>query len=120
MKAIRFPGRHGGGLNPEEDALHYIIHCLDKPGALPARLANYAAHRAYLAAPSVTAPSVKIVISGPLVGDDNETMIGSCFLVEADGKDAVIAFNRRDPFHAAGIWERVEIHPFLKRMDNRT
>ena len=95
--------------------MHYIIHCLDKPGALPTRLAVYDQHRAYLAA-----PSVRIVIAGPLVGDDNETMIGSCFLVEADSKAAAIAFNRGDPFHAAGVWERVDIHPFLKRMDNRS
>lgn len=94
--------------------MHYIIHCLDKPGALPTRQANYAAHRAYLAA-----PPVKIVISGPLVAADNETMIGSCFLVEADSLEAVQAFNRNDPFHAAGIWDRIDINPFLKRMDNR-
>jgi uncharacterized protein YciI len=95
--------------------MHYIVHCLDKPDALPTRLAHYAAHREYL-----SKPSVKIVISGPLVGDDNETMIGSCFLVEADSKDAVVAFNANDPFAAAGIWAKVDIHPFLKRMDNRS
>lgn len=95
--------------------MHYIIHCLDRPGALPVRLENYAAHRAYLAA-----PAVKIVISGPLVAGDNETMIGSCFLVEADSLEEAAAFNRNDPFNAAGVWEQINIHPFLKRMDNRT
>lgn len=94
--------------------MHYVIHCLDKAGALPVRLENYAAHRAYLAE-----PPVKIVVSGPLVADDNETMIGSCFLIEADSKDAAVAFNAGDPFAKAGVWESVRIHPFIKRQDNR-
>jgi len=43
------------------------------------------------------------VISGPLVSDDGEKMIGSLFLVEAPGRDEVEAFNRADPFTEAGI-----------------
>jgi uncharacterized protein YciI len=46
-------------------------------------------------------------------------MIGSCFLVEADSLDEVMAFHKNDPFYAAGIWEHVSIHPFAKRVDNR-
>ncbi|SHO66826.1 hypothetical protein SAMN02745172_03486 [Pseudoxanthobacter soli DSM 19599] len=94
--------------------MHFVIHCLDKPGALPTRLANYDAHKAYL-----SAPPVAIVISGPLVADDGETMIGSFFLVEAADRAAVEAFHRNDPFFHAGVWETVSINPFLKRMDNR-
>jgi uncharacterized protein YciI len=94
--------------------MHFIIHALDKPGALPTRLANYEAHKAYLA----KAP-IKTVISGPLVAPDGETMIGSCFLVEAASLADVQAFHDADPFKAAGVWERVSINPFLKRVDNR-
>ncbi|MCW6509269.1 YciI family protein [Lichenifustis flavocetrariae] len=94
--------------------MHYVIHALDKPDALPIRLANYEAHKAYLAK-----ATVKTVISGPLVADDGETMIGSCFVVEADSKDEVLAFHNADPFKAAGVWEHVHINPFLKRVDNR-
>ncbi|MDB5743693.1 MAG: hypothetical protein JWR68_2008 [Polaromonas sp.] len=94
--------------------MHYIIHCLDKAGALPVRLAHYDAHKAYLAQ-----PAVDIVVSGPLLAPDGETMIGSFFLVEADSMAKVQSFHREDPFFAAGIWERAEIHPFSKRMDNR-
>lgn len=92
----------------------FIVHCLDRQGAVQDRLDNYEAHKAYLAA-----SPVHIVISGPLLAEDGETMIGSLFLFEADSKDEVDAFNAADPFAKAGIWERVEIHPFLKRMDNR-
>lgn len=95
--------------------MHFIIHCLDRPGALPTRLANYEAHKAHLS----NAP-IRIVISGPLTSDDGQTMIGSCFLVEADSMADVLSFHKADPFMAVGVWEHVHINPFLKRMDNRS
>lgn len=94
--------------------MHFIVHALDRPGAVADRLAHYDAHKAYLGG-----SPIKIVISGPLLAEDNETMIGSLFLFEAETRAQVAAFNAADPFAKAGIWERVEIHPFLKRMDNR-
>ena len=96
--------------------MHFITHCLDKPGALDTRLAHYDEHRAYLAN-----PSVHLVVSGPLLADDGETMIGSCFLTEADSRADVEAFNRGDPFYEHGVWDRdtIRIHAFLKRIDDR-
>jgi uncharacterized protein YciI len=91
----------------------FAIHALDKPGALPTRLAHYDAHKSFL---SDTSPyGVRIVMSGPLVADDGETMIGSLFIVEANSREAVERFNRADPFHAAGFWDRVTITGFLRR-----
>lgn len=95
----------------------FAIHAIDREDALPIRLQNYAAHRAYLQ--EANKQGVKIVISGPLTKDDGETMIGSLFLVEAESRDAVERFNANDPFHAADIWERVTITGFIKRQDNR-
>ena len=94
--------------------MHYVIHCLDHDGAVDKRLANYEDHKAYLA----QAP-VKTVISGPLLGDDEETMIGSCFVLEADSLAEVEEFNRKDPFAKVGLWKSVSIRPFSKRVDNR-
>lgn len=94
--------------------MHYIVHCLDHEGAVEKRLANYEAHKSYLGS-----AGMKTVISGPLLADDNETMIGSLFLLEADSKEAVVAFNQADPFTKAGVWKTVSIHPFNKRVDNR-
>lgn len=91
----------------------FAIHAVDRAGALPTRLANYDAHKTFL---SDTSPfGVKIVMSGPLVSDDGATMIGSLFLIEAPGRAEVEAFNRGDPFAAAGIWEKVTITGFLRR-----
>ncbi|MCH8074488.1 MAG: YciI family protein [SAR324 cluster bacterium] len=92
----------------------FIVHCLDRAGALPVRMDHYQAHREYLA--TLDSRPVEIVMSGPLVSDDGETMIGSFFLVAATGREAVEAFNQADPFHHAGIWESVRIHAFSKRV----
>ena len=91
----------------------FSIHALDRSGALPTRLANYDAHKAFLS--DTSRFGVKIVMSGPLVADDGQTMIGSLFLVEAPSRTEVEAFNRADPFAAAGIWDRVSITGFVRR-----
>lgn len=41
----------------------FVIHALDKPGALGARLAHYDAHKAFLS--DTSALKVEIVMSGP-------------------------------------------------------
>lgn len=92
----------------------FAIHCLDHADALPRRLAHYEAHKAYLAQ-----ARVRTVISGPLMSDDGERMIGSLFVVEADDRAAVEAFNAADPFRRNGVWDRISIQVFSKRVDNR-
>jgi uncharacterized protein len=94
--------------------MHYVIHCLDHDGAVNKRLEHYEAHKAYLGD-----AAMKTVISGPLMADDETTMIGSCFVVEAANLAEVEAFNSADPFAKAGLWKTVSIRPFLKRVDNR-
>ncbi|MFM0512860.1 YciI family protein [Paraburkholderia sp. RL17-373-BIF-A] len=94
--------------------MNYIVYCLDHDGMVEKRLANYDAHKAYLA----TSP-VKTLVSGPVVAEDNQTMIGSFFLYESDSIEEVRSFNQADPFNKAGIWKTVDIRPFLKRVDNR-
>ena len=93
--------------------MHFIVHCLDHC-APSHRLQHYDAHKAYLAT-----ARVMTLISGPLLANDGQTMIGSFFLVEADDISDVIAFNQADPFYKAGVWGSINIHPFLKRIDNR-
>jgi uncharacterized protein len=91
----------------------FVIHALDKPGALNIRLTRYDAHKAFLADPGPH--GVRIFMSGPLTTDDGATMIGSLFLVEASDRTTVERFNQADPFHEAGILERVSITGFLRR-----
>lgn len=94
--------------------MFFVVHALDHDNAVEKRLEHYEAHKAYLAS-----SEMKTVISGPLLADDGETMIGSLFVVEAAGKDEVIDFNRADPFSKANVWKQVQVHPFNKRVDNR-
>ncbi|MEM8823366.1 MAG: YciI family protein [Pseudomonadota bacterium] len=93
----------------------YIITCLDKPDALPRRLQNIDAHRNYLA--THTHP-VKTLLSGPLVREDGETMKGSHFLVDAESRAAIEAWQADDPLANADVWDSVIIEAFLKRVDN--
>jgi uncharacterized protein len=94
--------------------MHFTVYCLDHEGMVERRLSHYEAHKAYLAT-----ATMKTVMSGPLLAGDQQTMIGSFFLYEADDVAAVVDFNKNDPFNAAGIWKSVDIRPFLKRVDNR-
>jgi uncharacterized protein len=92
----------------------YIIHCLDRDCALPTRMATVDAHRAYQAS-----SPIPVLISGPLLAEDQETMIGSFFLVEADTEEQMLAYHHEDPFYLAGIWNDSKINAFFKRIDNR-
>jgi uncharacterized protein len=91
----------------------FVVHGLDRAGALPRRLENYEAHKAFLA--DTSAFGLRIVMSGPLVGDDGVTMIGSLFLIEAESRAAVEAFNAADPFRKADVWQQVTITGFVRR-----
>ena len=48
-----------------------------------------------------------------------EEAVAAKVVIEADSKEEVEAFNRNDPFNKVGLWQRISIHPFSKRVDNR-
>ena len=91
----------------------FVIHAEDHPDSTAKRLANYDAHKAYLSATD-GAGKLRILLSGPLVSDDDEVMRGSLFMVEAPDRATVEAFNQADPFAAVGLWQRVSISAFRK------
>lgn len=91
--------------------MNWIVYCTDKPGALGLREANTPKHRAYL-----ESRPIALVTSGPLMDDAGENKIGSFFLVEAQTREEVEAFNRNDPFFALGLWDEVRIHRFHRRV----
>src|ERR1700760_275138 len=109
MKEAGFISR----LPNSENTMLFIFHAVDRSDALPTRLENYDAHKAFLA--DTSRFGVKIVMSGPLVADDGTTMIGSFFLVGARGRTEIEAFHHADPFFAARIWKSVTITAFLRR-----
>lgn len=92
----------------------FAIHALDRPGALPLRLEQSAAHRAYVE--TECDHSLCIVMSGPLQSDDGEVMIGSLFILDAPDHASVEAFVKADPFALSGVWGEVKITRFHRRI----
>lgn len=91
----------------------YVLHAIDRAGALPLRLEHYAAHRAFLE--NVDAQGITLVMSGPLQSDDGETMTGSLFIIEAPDRATVEAFAQADPFSRENVWGELSITRFHRR-----
>jgi len=91
----------------------FAVHVLDRPGALPLRLEQSAAHRAFVETESDQ--GLSIVMSGPLQSDDGESMIGSLFIIDAQDRAIVEAFVKADPFFQSGVWGEVQITRFHRR-----
>jgi len=89
----------------------FAIHCLDKDGVLEKRRSVMQAHRDYLE----TAP-VHVVMSGPLMSDDEQAIIGSFYLIEAADRAAIEAFQKDDPLVAADLWKSMHVNVFDKRV----
>ena len=84
----------------------YALYCRDCENATDLRAANREAHLAY-------ARSVDCIrAAGPLLSDDGEVMIGSLFIIEAEDMAAVDRFREADPYVQAGLFTRVDVHPF--------
>jgi uncharacterized protein YciI len=91
----------------------FVIHALDKADNLQIRARHYRDHRAHL--DRAPAEGIEIVSAGTLVADDGETPIGSLLVLDAPSRGAVEAFCDVDPYHVGGVWERVQIHPYIRR-----
>ena len=91
----------------------FVIHATDRGDALPTRARHYRAHRQHLDAAGEY--DVDVVTAGTLVADDGETPVGSVFVIDAADRTAADAFTRSDPYHVAGVWERVQIHRYNRK-----
>lgn len=82
----------------------FAIVNLDKPGGLDLRMKTRETHRAYL-----EEAGKALVLAGPLIADDGETMIGSLLIYEAESLDAARAFAAGDPYAKAGLFASSEV-----------
>lgn len=89
----------------------FTIYCLDRPGTYDTRLKMRPEHKKHLA--QSIAKGVQLKLSGPLVADDNATMIGSLFVVEVPNREAAEAFYKSDPFCRHGVWETCTVKAML-------
>ena len=91
----------------------FVIHAMDKKDAINTRAKHYKAHRQHL--DDSQKHGVAVITAGPFVADDDETPIGSLFIIEAKDRAAVKAFVDSDPYHVNGVWDAVEIHAYHKK-----
>jgi uncharacterized protein len=82
--------------------------CLDAPGAADARRAATPAHLRWVAT-----VIDRIALAGPLYDAHGRRMIGSLYVWRTASVEEARAWLATDPFHAAGVWDRIELRPFL-------
>ncbi len=90
--------------------MYFAIYAIDDPHKAHLRDQVRGQHKRFVRSQS-TGP-VNVHVAGPLFADDGKTMIGSLLLVEAEDLETVRRFVPTIPYHAAGLYERVEIRPY--------
>jgi uncharacterized protein YciI len=90
----------------------FALICTDKPGSLAVRMENRPEHVAYL-----KSLGDALVFAGPFLQEDGKTMCGSLVVVEAPSIEAARAIAAGDPFAKIGLFESVEIRPWLWAMN---
>lgn len=85
----------------------FAVICDDLPDGLDTRLANRAAHVAYLKETGV------VVQAGPFL-DDEGKMRGSLVVIDVPDRAAAEAWAGCDPYGLAGLFAKVEIRAWNK------
>ena len=80
----------------------YVLTCKDKIDSEELRKEVRPNHLHYL-------QDFDIKLAGPILSDDQQTMVGSLILLECDDKEAAEAFASSDPYNTAGLFESIEI-----------
>jgi uncharacterized protein YciI len=79
---------------------------MDRPESQDLRLANRPDHLAYVL------ENLGVIVAGPFLGEDGETMIGSLIVLDVETRAEAESWARNDPYAQAGLFGRVEIHPW--------
>jgi len=87
--------------------MYFAVWATDKIGMQEARRAQRPAHRARLRDPG--SHRVRVLLGGPTLADDGDTMNGSLLVIDAEHIDAVRAYLADDPYVHAGVYATWEI-----------
>lgn len=87
-----------------------IAHDGTDEGALARRLAVREKHLER----SGKLKEVGTQLVGAAILDENERMVGSAMVLEAENEDALRALLAQDPYSAGDVWRRFQILPFLR------
>ena len=82
----------------------FCLICMDRPRSQDLRLANRPDHLAYVQEKS------GVVVAGPFLGEDGETMIGSLILLNVKTRAEAESWAHNDPYTKAGLFDHVQIH----------
>jgi uncharacterized protein len=93
--------------------VHFVVHAVDRPDALPTRAKFYRDHRVHL--DRAGTHQVTVTTAGTLVAADGETPVGSLFILEASNRAVIDAFTASDPYHVHGVWQTVDVHYYNKK-----
>ncbi|HEV3157951.1 MAG TPA: YciI family protein [Candidatus Baltobacteraceae bacterium] len=91
----------------------YIVMAYDGPNTAGKRSEHYPSHKAHVR--KADEYGVAVFLSGPLVGDDGLSPVGSLFVIEAGNRGDVEEFNREDPFSLYGVWCTSTISGFIRK-----
>ncbi len=82
------------GLTSGGNAVHFVVHAVDRLDALATRAKHYRAHRIHL--DEAGRHGIAVMTAGTLVASDD-------------------AFTDSDPYRLNGVWERVDVHYYNKK-----
>ena len=83
----------------------FAIHCLDKDNSAELRHSVAPRHADY-----VRERMACIMFGGPLLAADGVTRIGTLIVVDMESHAEAQSFLRNEPYYAAGLFARCEIH----------
>jgi uncharacterized protein YciI len=87
--------------------MRVALICRDRPGHLPVRVANRAAHLAHIEA------SGTVEMAGPLLDEEGQ-MCGSLIILEVVDLQAAKDWAAADPYALAGLFDSVTIQAWKK------
>ena len=91
----------------------FIIHAIDKPGHLQVRMDNRPAHLDW-----TKTFADRIRVAGPMLAEDGETLVGSCFIMEGESVTELEMLFADDPYVKADLFETISIRPFRALLGN--
>jgi len=86
--------------------MKFVILGFDGPDGQAKRKIHRAAHLENLA---LLDRQGRVVLAGPLTDQS-----GSLIIIEADSLEEAKQFAQNDPYTVHGIFERIEVHPFMQ------
>ncbi len=91
----------------------FVIHAIDRDDGGVLRAQLYDAHRSYLAA-----SPVKRVMSGPMLGEDLTSRIGTLIIIDVANRMEANVFANADPFFQAGLFLQHSLFAFENVLGN--